>query len=305
MRPPKLVNAITVIAYFVSASGVAHAWNFTGHRVIATIAFRQLDEPTKKKVSEILKTHPAYNDLWAAHAHNGPDESLNLFWNASIFPDEARRPPWEKYGRPSAHYVNFRIRADDGNRVEPPLDGENVLNSYIAHLRQIEDVKTLSSEKAVHLSWVFHQAEDVHQPLHTVARFSNALPNGDRGGNAVSVPNPRGFGARGNNLHAYWDGLLGTEESPDAVQKLAGALLAEYPREAFREELTLTNIGDWADEGISISLKTVYNNLDANITNFADLPIGYEADAQRVARRRAALAGYRLADELKRLFATP
>jgi hypothetical protein len=50
-------------------------------------------------------------------------------------------------------------------------------------------------------------------------------------------------------------------------------------------------------------LKTVYRDLDPEITNFADLPVGYEADAKRVARRRAALAGYRLADELKRLFA--
>ena len=46
-------------------------------------------------------------------------------------------------------------------------------------------------------------------------------------------------------------------------------------------------------------------NLDPAITKFADRPVCYEADARRAARRRAALAGYRLADELKRLFAAP
>jgi len=55
------------------------------------------------------------------------------------------------------------------------------------------------------------------------------------------------------------------------------------------------------DRGL-ISLKTVYNNLDPEITNFVDVPVGYDADARRAARRRVALAGYRLADELKRLF---
>jgi hypothetical protein len=63
------------------------------------------------------------------------------------------------------------------------------------------------------------------------------------------------------------------------------------------------NIEDRAEESVEASLRTVYRNLDLEITNFADLPVGYEADAKRVARCRAALVGYRLGDELKRLFA--
>jgi hypothetical protein len=47
----------------------------------------------------------------------------------------------------------------------------------------------------------------------------------------------------------------------------------------------------------------VYRNLDPDITTFAEMPVGYKADATCLARRRAALAGYTLTDELKRLFA--
>ena len=90
--------------------------------------------------------------------------------------------------------------------------------------------------------------------------------------------------------------------SPDSVNELADRLTADYPREGFTEELTRAGIGDWAGEGVAVALKTVYNNLDPEVVKFADLPVGYEADARRAARRRAALAGYRLADELKRLF---
>ena len=46
-------------------------------------------------------------------------------------------------------------------------------------------------DKSLHLCWVFHQAGDIQQPLHPVAWFSKALPEGDRGGNGVTVPRER------------------------------------------------------------------------------------------------------------------
>jgi len=288
---------------FVAIPSATFAWNSTGHRVIASIAYRQLDEPTKRRIGEMLRKHPAYVELWSNRETNGPDEVQNLFWNASVFPDDTRRSPWDKFSRPKAHYVNYRILADQGNKLEPPARGENILNSYVAHLKQIQDSRTPIETKALHLSWILHQAGDIHQPLHVVARFSKALPEGDRGGNGVTFPNPRAGGGRESNLHAYWDDLLGTDSSPSAVDRLAEEIAKEFPAANFAKELGNRNIRDWAEESVEICLKTVYKNLDPDISQFFDLPIGYEADAQRVARRRVALAGYRLAEELKRLFA--
>ncbi len=187
-RANRVSIALFLLAVFLP--GVSHAWNYTGHRVISSIAYKQLDQPTKDRIAAVLKTHPAYAELWKNRPTNGPDEILNLFWNASVFPDDARRPPWDRYNHPMAHYVNYRIMAEQGNKVEPPLEGENVINAYADHLRKIEDFKTPAEEKALSLSWVFHLEEDIHMPLHAVARFSKALPDGDRGGNGVTVPNP-------------------------------------------------------------------------------------------------------------------
>ena len=142
---------------------------------------------------------------------------------------------------------------------------------------------------------------DAKDYLHAVAGFSKALPNGDRGGNGVRVPNPDG-GERESNLHWYWDGLIGKDDDPAAVNELADRLMADYPRCGFADELTRTEIRQWAEEGVAIALKTVYHDLDAKQTRFTDLAVRYAADARRAARRRAALAGYRLAEELKRLF---
>ena len=106
-----------------------------------------------------------------------------------------------------------------------------------------------------------------------------------------------------SNLHAYWDDLLGTDTNPAAIDRLADEITKEHPAANFTAELAKRNIRDWAEENVEICLSTVYKNLDPNITRFFERPVGYEADAQRVARRRVALAGYRLAEELKRLFA--
>ncbi len=190
MRSLSRCVVLIAVALVLAVPTVSHAWNYAGHRVTASIAYRQLDEPTRQKVADALKAHPPYADLWAKRDTNGPNETLNLFWNASVFPDDARRDPWKRFGRSPAHYVNFRILADQGNKVEPPLPGENILNSYVAHVRAAKDRKTSAEDRALHLSWIFHQAGDVHMPLHAVARFSKALPQGDRGGNGVTFPNP-------------------------------------------------------------------------------------------------------------------
>jgi hypothetical protein len=297
-RVQRLVVLVSMILVIPS---LAHAWNYTGHRVIASIAYRQLDDQTRRKIAERLEKHPAYADLWANRATNGPNGVLNLFWNASVFPDDARSEAWKRFNRPMAHYVNYRILGDQGNKVEPPVEGENILNSYAAHLKQIQDPRTSDEDRALHLSWVFHQAGDIHQPLHAVARFSKALPEGDRGGNEVKVPNPRNAGEYGGNLHAYWDDLPGTDDDPAGVERLADELVRDYPRESFADDLKKTNIRDWAEDSVRLALEAVYHGLDPETTTFAELPLGYEADAKRVARRRAALAGYRLAEELKRL----
>jgi hypothetical protein len=100
-------------------------------------------------------------------------------------------------------------------------------------------------------------------------------------------------------LHAYWDDLLGTDASPETVEQLTYELMREYPEAGFEKELAHMEIGDWTRESVALSLGVVYRDLDPNITAFVDKPIGYEADAKRVARRRVVLAAYRLAKVLK------
>lgn len=285
----------------------AQAWNGFGHRVIATIAFRQLDPETRQKVAALLAQHPAAVDpaFWAQHRDNGPDPALNLFMNASIFPDDARAPgPFNVYNISRAHYVNWQVRADRGGEIldpaEEPGDDDphrNVLVSLKTNLTTVKSAQAAPADRALALSWIFHQLGDLHQPLHTVARFSSALPGGDRGGNQVRVP--------GGNLHGYWDGAIGRDETPARVEAMALELVAEHPRDALATEL-MKPVDDFiaiGREGVDLAVKVAYRNLPAEQIEFVDFPVGYKADASRAARRQVALAGYRLADLLKSLAA--
>lgn len=51
-------------------------------------------------------------------------------------------------------------------------------------------------------------------PLHAVARFSKALPQGDRGGNEVQVPNPREGETEATTCTTTWMILWATTKIP-------------------------------------------------------------------------------------------
>jgi hypothetical protein len=280
----------------------ALAWNGRGHRLVAWMAFEQLDEKTRNKLAEILRQHPAEKPWWRDARFNPRDARLALFVNASVFPDLARPDTeFSRYFRPGAHYINYRLvyEANKPPRLEPPrASDENVVNTYIAHLKTINERKNTPQERAVALSWVIHQVADIHQPLHATARFCPATPNGDKGGNDIEFPNDNGP----DNLHAYWDGVLGREENPPSLDREAKRLLRELPREKFTKELAKTGgINDWVRESAGYCQTTVYSNLSINEKRFRDLPIGYAADARKLSEKQVTLAAYRLADVLKKI----
>jgi hypothetical protein len=121
-----------LLAFLIPAPALA--WNAAGHRAIASIAYRQLDEPTRRKLADLLERHPAAAE-WATRDEGVP-RTLALLWHASVFPDEARREPWTRYNRPRAHYVNFRVIAEGGNWIDPPRQCEDI-NWYAARLARL------------------------------------------------------------------------------------------------------------------------------------------------------------------------
>lgn len=304
-RSPGLITAALLV---LALPATAFAWNSTGHRVVALIAYKTVDDATKGKVCDILKEHPAAESLWVDRDVNSPrDLMATMFLNAATFPDDAKVPEYHfsHYNRRRNHYVNFKLDAA-GNLGEATGDG-NLLLSYQQNLTATRSA-TDAGDRAVALSWVFHQVGDAHQPLHAVARFSDAYPQGDEGGNLVKpFPDPRG---RYHELHAYWDDLLGSDHGVDTFDELESIvddIMTAYPAASFGRDVRTLDIRVWThDEGGPLARDVVYRPLgpalDQN-AGFRRLPGGYEAAAQAAARKRIALAGYRLAEQLKALTA--
>jgi hypothetical protein len=137
--------------------------------------------------------------------------------------------------------------------------------------------------------------------LHCVALVNSVYPKGDKGGNDFFVkPNTTGV-----NLHSVWDKGLGSSVNPRSQYNDAIELAVEHPRKQLPELSSSKSAAAWSKEGRKIALECVYLNgkLEGSTqaTNAPALPEGYAKTLKQIAKRRAALAGYRLADEIQKL----
>jgi hypothetical protein len=314
MRKSLFTLAILAFAWLALVPRAGYAWNRTGHRAIALIAYRQLDEPTRQKVATLLRKNPAAYDLWTGKKINSDtDAAADAFMHASTFADDVRPPSLfsGEFHRATHHYVNFRYAPkDEGENITaPPASEESLLTTYAKYLATLKSSQAdaTDAKKALALCWIFHQQGDIHQPLHALSRHSNAFPQGDRGGNLIHpFPNPRGSRPYSKNLHAYWDDLLGDDDvvkTFDALNERVEVVVSEFPRARFNKaELAELDVRVWCRESFEAARETVYRDLDPEVTSYDELPVAYEAEAQKLARRRIALAGYRLAELLDDLF---
>jgi hypothetical protein len=67
-----------------------------------------------------------------------------------------------------------------------------------------DTVSTLFGE-SFNIRLLIHYIGDIHQPLHTAARFTPSLPGGDLGGNLFFI----NYTETINELHALWDSGIG------------------------------------------------------------------------------------------------
>jgi hypothetical protein len=135
---------------------------------------------------------------------------------------------------------------------------------------------------------------DSHQPLHATSRYLKSQPKGDAGGNFVFVQG-------GPNLHSLWDNAAAPKDLPyEDVVRYARDIAAQNPS----ADLGSLDPKDWMEESFELDKSTVYTfGLETGSKEHPlVMPPGYEEKAKTVARQRVALAGYRLAAVLNRMF---
>jgi hypothetical protein len=193
--------------------------------------------------------------------------------------------------------------------VDP--DSENLLTSLTAHRHTLLAAATdgpATQQKAIALSWIFHQIVDMHQPLHTITLFTTDYPppEGDRGGTRFYI-RPT-VGAHTISLHKLWDDFILGSENVQTVRNRATelSLRPDLARSTFAE-LVERDPTAWAKASFTLAKTIVYREGDlAGSTDKQDgelLPEDYLEQCQPLAQRQIVLSGYRLADMLTATFA--
>jgi hypothetical protein len=142
--------------------------------------------------------------------------------------------------------------------------------------------------KSYDLVWLLHLVGDVHQPLHAASRFIRSQPQGDAGGNKVGIH--CGSACSAQELHAFWDRVLGSSEDPQAAINAARKL----PK-ASAQLAAISDDKAWAAESFKIAKASVYRWPIGVGGGPFTLSSAYKARALSIAKARVALAGARLA----------
>jgi hypothetical protein len=306
----------------------ALAWNDEGHMAVAAIAYMNLSTApahnTRARVDALLRLHPDLRNLTTALAAQGitpadPNFNLFLFMKAATWPDMIRgdsrfffdadplpRPPLLA-GFPDMnrnrdwHFINMPF-STDGTPTNPPRE-PNAMTAILALRLAIANPAVQPSFQAYDLAWLLHLVGDIHQPLHSIARFSRLHANGDLGGNSFLLNDAT------RNLHSFWDDTLGMERNPANIIAVARSIVAEVPlgnqsnpaRQT--DEIIISNdaaapnvVHDWVDESAALAKYFVYTfGQETAATPHPAIPVVYRNLATTMARHRVALAGYRLA----------
>jgi hypothetical protein len=294
-------------------------WDANGHRIIATIAYERLRPDTRQRVDSLLRYHPDYAAFSRGLPAGAPGLALEVFQRASVWPDNLRgdarfyneatntpvpTPPLPGFPdmqrHAGWHYINEPFSTDGTATVETATP--NAFTAIVALTRDLGDPTLPMATRAYDLSWLLHLVGDIHQPLHSVARFSRALPAGDAGGNRLQVQS----GATPQdttNMHSFWDGVVTRGNRGVSDVELARRITAEV-RPVDNSETRVEygplfegTVQDWVKESATLARYVVYSLPDrAEGGPPVRATPEYHVLAEDVARQRMAMAGYRLAN---------
>lgn len=331
---PALIVVASVVGLLTFTERAA-AWNGHGHKLTASLAFRQMDPEQRIEIIRILKKHPRFT---ADFKNPMPDEVVQLgedaqhewlFQQAAIWPDLTRDPTpvaRNRFNRERWHFINEPVFLSQADRDElldsidvnllkdPPVNNfddrtMNVIQAIKNSARIVASPTQLESKKAVHICWLFHTIGDLHQPLHSSALFTKHLfPNGDKGGNSIKTQTMK-------NLHSAWDQSLGTDNDFTACRDHALMLLGETGMtEAAEDAAESLTPETWLDESQKTAREVVYDdnlrtliaNVDRDEGTLSPVPLSenYIKKARSTCAMAAVRAGARIGGTLTLLTST-
>jgi hypothetical protein len=278
---------------------VLFAWGDGGHMMVAWIASQKITNTTVlKEIDRLLKVPIKPVNVTA--------QSKDIV-QASHWADDVRDLDGFAFSG-DLHFIDMPFSPDHTplpKNLPKPNNVVKALNTYAAILK---DKKQTDAKRAEALRFIIHFVGDIHQPLHAVSRVTATNKNGDTGGNEFFLELHSSSGKTNTvKLHSYWDGGLG--EFPKMGPNFAPPPVAQIPPAAKK---VMTSFPDtdpnwknggplgfqiWQQESTDLGKTEVYKTLVESGTPGSP----YIKNGQRIAEKRVAWAGYRLAALLTEL----
>ncbi|MCI0338239.1 MAG: S1/P1 nuclease [Acidobacteria bacterium] len=300
-----LSGALTLV---LVSSSTSYAWNGRGHMMVAAVAYKKLTQQTKNRVDALLLLNPD-RDNWFDLIPEGTSvarQKMMIFMIAATWADRIKSDPdYHTDGTnngntpPNDPSASQNIGYDDLARhkywhfIDLPFTQDNTplvpiitpnAQTQINAFRAVLASNSPDALKSYDLSWFLHLIGDVHQPLHCTTRVGATQPKGDDGGNGAKLTTSPG------NLHSFWDGVIGKGNTPSTALN-AISTLPNAPASAAND----LDVGHWINESFEAAKQTVYKSpIGAGAGPFT-LNQAYKTTARKLAEKRIALAGARLA----------
>lgn len=302
-----LFRYLASVAAILGLALPAAAWNFSGHWIVAEIAYGRLTPQARARVDEMMRRHPDFDRFTKDAPKEPAARARYAFVQAASWPDQILSDPrFYDETRPDAqptpllpgfpdmmrhrtwHYYDIPISGDGTREMQQPPP--HLMTELPRLLAEIGTANPLQA--AYDLPWLEHLVGDSHQPLHATSRYLKSQPKGDAGGNFVIV-------APGRTLHSLWDDAPAPRDlSYPEVIRYAREITAEFPA----RDLGSLDPKEWMQESFELDQSVVYTfGLETgSMEHPLILPAAYEEKANLTGRQRVALAGYRLAEVLNR-----
>jgi hypothetical protein len=290
-----------------------YGWFDGAHMVVSFIAYKNLSSKTRARVDSLLKLNPMYAQ-WT-YGLRDDQKGLVAFLHGAVWPDCIKQRFCASgyvsdggdipSGQPSDsqnigysdklmhkywHFVDLPYAA--GSHGSPPRV-PNVLTE-IEVLSQAIGTDESEDRKSYDVVWLEHLVGDVHQPLHCTSRFTKNHPQGDAGGNLVRFCHM----PCNDELHNYWDALLGNKPDIDEVMQVGERLtLNTNPKPPGADN---SDPQSWANDSFRLAKTLVYappvsTDNDPTTTISPRPDASYQSKALSAAQTQVVLAGYRLA----------
>lgn len=275
---PILRLLCALLALSAAAPGAAY-WEYT-HRLVASIAFDQVQPATRARIRALLRE---------SHRLETPECPTATLEDASYWAD-CIKPMGDRFSYQSSwHYQNVDI-CKPFSLKDACKDGNCVSAQIERNARLLADAKLPKRDRVMALAYLAHFVGDLAQPMHGGDR-------GDRGGN--DVPVTYGAVAGRTNLHGIWDGWIperAVTTPPGGVRGLLDGLSAEE-----KARLAAGTVEDWSRDSWQNSRDFAYASIlgdPCRARGKDERPVLDEAKLQSLlpaVRRQVTAGGLRLA----------